>query len=198
LNFFFKIIFIVFLFYSCNNSVKVIEEEVQANNVPNNNANQNSQKKDTLILNCDEYKKLALKSDSILLKAIEINTFDANKAIKDFTNFSYYCHTDSLAPIYLIKTAQVARSINNFKQAQVVLERCIRNYPLFKDKPAAMFLLAQLYDEANELNNETQAEQLYQEIIQDYPKSTWAKNAKGALKFLGKSDEEIIKELNKK
>jgi tetratricopeptide (TPR) repeat protein len=194
----FKIIFIVFLFYSCDNSVKVIEETVQSNNVPSNNTNQQSQKKDTVILNCNEYKKLAFKSDSILLNAVEINTTAANKAIKDFTNFSYYCHTDSLAPIYLIKTAQVARSINNFKQAQVVLERCIGNYPLFKDKPAAMFLLAQLFDDANELNNEIQAEQLYQEIIQDYPKSSWAKNAKGALKFLGKSDEEIIKELNKK
>ncbi len=193
----FKIVLIVFLFYSCNNSVKVIEETVQNNNVPHNNTNQQPPKHDSLILNCDDYKKLAFKCDSILLKAIDVNVDVANNAIKDFTNFSYYCHTDSLAPVYLIKTAQVARSVNNFKQAQVVLERCINNYPLFKDKPAAMFLLAQLFDEPNELNNETQAQQLYQEIIQDYPKSTWAKNAKGALKFIGKSDADIIKELKK-
>jgi tetratricopeptide (TPR) repeat protein len=153
---------------------------------------------DSVKLDCTAYKQLAFKSDSILLEALEVNMIQANKAIKDFTNFSYYCHTDSLAPIYLIKTAQLARSINNPKQAEVVLERCINNYPLFKDKPAAMFLLAQLYDEQGELNNEGKAVELYNEILRDFPKSVWAKSAKGALKFIGKSDEEIIRALNKR
>ncbi len=186
----------VFLMIGCSSpQTKATTEENKFITV---NTQVNKSTKDTVILDCDAYKQLALKSDSVLLEAIEVNDIQANKAIKDFTNFSYYCHTDSLAPIYLIKTAQVARSINNPRQAEVVLDRCITNYPLFKDKPAAMFLLAQLYDEQGELNNEGRAEELYTEIIKDYPKSVWAKSAKGALKFIGKTDEEIIKELKKR
>lgn len=186
----------VFLIIGCSSPQSKTTTDV--NKVDTVNTRIDKSTKDTVILDCDVYKKLALKSDSILLGAIEVNDNQANKAIKDFTNFSYYCHTDSLAPIYLIKTAQVARSINNPKQAEVVLDRCITNYPLFKDKPAAMFLLAQLYDEQGELNNEARAEELYSEIVKDYPKSVWAKSAKGALKFIGKTDEEIIKELKKR
>lgn len=190
------VIAILILSYSCNSPQT--KTTVTDNNHDSLKAKASVSTKDTITLDCNGYKQLALKSDSVLLKALEVNETQAKTAIKDFTNFSYYCHTDSLAPIYLIKTAQVARSINNPKQAEVVLERCINNYPLFKDKPAAMFLLAQLYDEQGELNNESKAEELYNEIIRDYSKSVWAKSAKGALKFIGKSDEEIIKALNKR
>lgn len=187
---------LILLAISCSSPKSKLEDkEVKTDSLKLETSKSTS---DSLKLDCSVYKQLALKSDSILLEALEVNISQANKAIKDFTNFSYYCHTDSLAPIYLIKTAQVARSINNPKQAEIVLDRCISNYPLFKDKPAAMFLLAQLYDEQGELNNEGKAEELYNEILKDYPKSIWAKSAKGALKFIGKSDQDIINELKKK
>lgn len=89
-------------------------------------------------------------------------------------------------------------SINNPNQAKVVLDRCISNYPKFKNKPAAIFMLAQLYDEQTLLNDETEAKKLYEQLIYEYPKSEWVSSAKAAIKLLGKSDEQIVNEFNTK
>jgi len=147
---------------------------------------------------CKKLLAEAKKMDSILLKEMEVKPDVAKKAIKAFTDFAFYCGSDSLCPIYLIKTAQVAQSINNIPQAKIVLDKCVTDYARSKHHPAALFLLAQLYDEATYLNNEAEAKKLYQKIIADYPKSDWAKSSKGALNFIGKSDEQIMEELKKK
>ncbi len=136
--------------------------------------------------------------DSVLLTQTEVVYETANKAIKAFTDFAYYCASDSLSPIYMINTAQIARVIDNIPQAKIVLDKCIDGYPNFNNRASAIFLLAQLYDEANYLNDEHEARKLYQKIIDEYPKSEWAMNSKAAIKLLGKTDEEIIKEFTKK
>lgn len=147
------------------------------------------------MFDCADLKKQALRMDSIILKQTDVNKKVANDAIKAFTEFASHCSSDSIAPIYLIKTAQIAQAVNNSPQAKVVLETCINDYPNFKDRAAAIFLLAQLYDEVEYLNNEEQAKILYQKIIDEYPKSDWVISAKGALKFIGKTDEQIIEEI---
>jgi len=152
----------------------------------------------SFLSDCPKLYAEAKRMDSILLKEMEVKTDVANKAIKAFTDFAFYCTKDSLSPIYLIKTAQVAQAINNSKQAQVALDKCIADYPKSTHRSAALFLLAQLYDEPAQLNNETEAKKLYEQIIKEYPKSDWANSAKGALSFIGKSDEQIMEELKKK
>ena len=148
--------------------------------------------------NCAALYAEARKMDSILLGQTEVVPSSANAAMKAFTDFAYYCASDTLGPVFLIKTAQVARAVNNIPQAKVALEKCVENYPSFSNRAAAIFLLAQLYDEPTYLNNEHEAKKLYEQIISDYPKSDWAKSAKGAIQFLGKSDEEILEILKKK
>ncbi|MDZ4665203.1 MAG: tetratricopeptide repeat protein [Bacteroidota bacterium] len=146
---------------------------------------------------CAVLYKNALMMDSIVLAQNEVNTEIANRSIRAFTDYAFYCESDSMSPIYLVKTAQIAMAINNANQAKVVLDRCISNYPKFKNKPAAMFMLAQLYDEQHLLNNEEDAKRIYEALIYEYPKSDWATNAKAAIKLLGKTDEQIVKEFNK-
>lgn len=150
------------------------------------------------ISDCKALLREAKKMDSILLSQTEIHFPSANKAIVAFADFANYCHQDSLTPVYLIKCAQVARAIENIPQAKLVLDKCIQDYPKFENRPAAIFLLAQLYDEDTYLNNEAEAKKLYLQIIEEYPKSDWALSAKGAISFLGKSDEQIMQELKKK
>jgi tetratricopeptide (TPR) repeat protein len=154
--------------------------------------------KPSYLTSCKEYFREASKMDSILLQQNEVDKPSANKAIKAFTDFVYNCQSDSMSPIYLIKTAQVAKAIDNIPQAKLVLDKCIEDYPSFKDRAVAMFLLAQLYDENTYLNNENEARKLYQQILDEYPKSSIATSAKGAIKFIGKTDEEIMRELTKK
>jgi len=146
---------------------------------------------------CNHSLAEAKRMDSILLGQLEVDPPSANRAIKAFTDYAYYCQNDSLSPVFLIKAAQVARTISNFNQAKIVLDFCIENYPHFRDRPAALFLLAQLYDEDTPLNNETEARRIYEQIIKEYPKSDWAVSAKGAIRFLGKSDEEMMREISK-
>lgn len=140
----------------------------------------------------------ALKNDSIILLATEVNPEVGNKAVKAFADFAFYCPNDTLAPVFLLKAGQIAASINNLPQAQVCFEKCYTDFPEFKNRGAAMFLLAQLYDEVSQLNDEDKARELYGKIINFFPNTEWAKNANDARALIGKTDEQIIKEFEKK
>lgn len=146
---------------------------------------------------CGRLKLEALRMDSVLLSQLEMDEAAAKKAIEAFTQFARFCENDSLVPVYLVKTAQVARAVQNIPQAKKALDQCLAGYPNFRDRAAALFLLAQLYDEPNYLNDEEKARELYQKIVDEYPKSPWASSAKGAILFLGKSDEQIMEQLRK-
>lgn len=137
----------------------------------------------------------ASRLDSILYTQTELNVQTANEAIKSFTDYAYYCANDSISPVFLIKTAQIASTINNITQAKMTLEKCIQDYQNFEGLPTAIFLLAQLYDEKEYLNNEQEAKRLYEEVIARFPDSPEAESARGAIKFLGLTDKEIIKKL---
>jgi TolA-binding protein len=136
--------------------------------------------------------------DDILMKANTINPLDAENAIKAFYDFASNCKQDDRAPVFLVKAGQVAQSIRKFTQAQAYFQKCIDDFPNFKSRGAAMFLLAQLYDDPSILNNENEASTLYHQIIREYPQTSFANDAKAAIQNLGKSDEELVKEFLKK
>ena len=178
-TFFWSLIFFTFL--SCNNQKS---EENKQND---------KQMSGGYFSDCKKLRNEAFYMDSVLFTQTELDTVSAQKAIIAFTNFANYCQSDSLSAIFLVKTAQVARAINNIPQAKIALDKCIEDYPNFKDRPAALFLLGQLYDDQNYMNDENEAKRLYQKIIDEYPNSDWAMSAKGAIRFIGKSDAEITK-----
>ena len=184
------IILVAPLIFSCSDTI-------QKNNEPKKSPS-NQRLAKNYLTDCKKLLNDARRMDSVLLNQNEIDKVSANDAIKAFSDFTYYCQSDTLSPIFLIKTAQVALVINNIPQAKLALENCIENYPSFKNKPAALFLLAQLYDENTYLNNEEEAKRIYEQIINEYPKNEWALSAKGALGFLGKTDEQILQELKNK
>ena len=140
----------------------------------------------------------ALKNDSIILAATELDPKIGNTAIKAFADFSFYCPNDTLSPVFLLKAGQIASSINNIPQAQVCFEKCYKDFPNFKNRGAAMFLLAQLYDEISLLNDEDKARELYGKIVNEFPNTEWAAQADAARALIGKTDEQIIKEFEKK
>ena len=200
--FFSRSIFVItILFSGCGNpdASTTSTGSGQASSATGNDTKKDSALSHSVYTNdCKSLFITAQKLDSVIMTATEANAVIGNKAIKAFTDFSFYCKNDSLAPIFLIKAAQIAQSINNLPQAQICLEKCINDFPDFKNRGAAMFLLAQLYDEVKYLNNEQKAEELYASIISLYPRTEWAANAKAARNLLGKTDEEIVKEFTKK
>ena len=184
--------FVVFLmFYNCTGK----KTEVQTSETKKDSVNTGS----SIYTNeCRTLYLDALKNDSIILAATEVNPEVGNKAIKAFADFSFYCPNDTLAPIYLLKAGQIASSINNLPQAQICFEKCYKDFPKFKNRGAAMFLMAQLYDEVNLLNDEDKARELYGKIINAFPNTEWAQQADAARALIGKTDEQIIKEFEKK
>lgn len=187
-------VILIIVLTSCQSTQEKKDEVVSSND-----SIKNLTPPDTAVnRDCGFLYRQAQRTDSAILNQTNVDLAFANNAIKAFADYAFYCENDSLSPVYLIKAAQIAISINNANQAKIVLDRCISNYPKFKNKPAAIFLMAQLYDEQHLLNNEDEAKKLYEQIIYDYPKSEWAQNAKGAIKLLGKTDEEILKEFEKK
>ena len=128
-----------------------------------------SLKQTRAISDCVRLEAEARKMDSTLLKSNELDKKLGSKAIQVFLDFVYYCGQDSACPMFLIKTAQVAQAIQNYPQSKVALETCINDYPNFKNKPAALFLLGQLYDEPNQLNDEAKAKELYKKNLKGVP-----------------------------
>ncbi len=157
-------------------------------------------KNDTL-LKVDECVKRLIevkRLDNILLKATILNKEVAENAINVFYNFAINCKQDTLAPVFLLKSGQVAQSIKKYTQAQSCFKTCIDEFPKFKGRGAAMFLLAQLYDDSSMLNNESEARTIYHQIIREYPSTSFASDARACLQNIGKSDEELVKEFLKK
>ena len=148
-----------------------------------------------------DYDKLlneAKRLDNILLNATVVNPNIADQAITAFSNFETTCKTDSLAPVFLVKAGQVALSIGKFTQAETFFVKCKDEFPNFKNRGAALFLLAQLYDDASKLNDEPKAKIIYSQIIKEYPESNFAADSKAAIQNLGKTDEQLVQEFLKK
>ncbi|MES2568266.1 MAG: hypothetical protein V4565_15440 [Bacteroidota bacterium] len=176
------------LFVSCGNN---ITSEIKENVI----------KKDSVEVVLDDCTKRfneAKRLDNILLKATVVNKDIADQAINAFYEYASNCKTDTLAPVFLVKAGQVAQSVRKFTQAQSFFKKCIDEFPKFKSRGAAVFLLAQLYDDPTMLNNESEASTLYYQILREYPQTSYANDAKACIKNLGKSDEELVKEFLKK
>lgn len=186
----YKFIFLFFgslFFFSCNSNTTADEKS--------------EMKDDTSSVKVDEcvtLLKQAKHLDSILQKSTAVNNDIADKAITTFDNFSSTCNTDSLAPVFLIKAGQVAQSIKKYEQAQSLFKKCINQFTDFKNRGAALFLLAQLYDNEMMLNNEAEAKIIYEQIIKEYPQSPFANDAKYCIKNIGKTDEQLVQEFLKK
>ncbi|MBK7668796.1 MAG: hypothetical protein IPJ32_16545 [Sphingobacteriaceae bacterium] len=68
----------------------------------------------------------ALKNDSIILLATEVNPEVGNKAVKAFADFAFYCPNDTLAPVFLLKAGQIARVLIIYHKLRFVLRNVTR------------------------------------------------------------------------
>lgn len=147
---------------------------------------------------CDTLLHKANQLNNQVQKATVIDHSLAQQAIKAFVDFADACQTDSLSPVFLLKAGQIAQSIGQYTKASDLFKRCADGFPSFKNRGAALFLRANLYDDTTMLMNEAEAKSIYQQIIKEYPQTNWARDAKAAIHNLGKTDEQLVKEFLKK
>ncbi len=122
------------------------------------------------------------------------------KAGKAFINscelFAMLQPKNEKSPGYLLKATKVAKSFKLFDKALALFDWIIQRYPDTEIAQKAMFLKAFTYD--NDLKQKDKAKTAYEAYIQKYPGTKFAEQAKLLIGMLGKSDEEIVKDFEKK
>ena len=139
--------------------------------------------------------------DEITAKETELykdktEAIDKDKAIEMVRMYAGYADkytTDTLAPEYLFRAAEISENANQPNNAVTYLTRIEENYKDYRNYPLCIFKKAYIYE--NHLKNQEKARQYYEKFIADYPNHELAEAANSSLMFLGMSDEELIKVL---
>jgi tetratricopeptide (TPR) repeat protein len=103
--------------------------------------------------------------------------------------------TDSLAPAYLFKAADVARGLRKYGLAIQMAGKVWRDYPDYPMAPDAMFLQGFTYDA--HLEDPDQARIYYEQFLEKYPDHPFTSNVQQLLSVLGKDPAEMVREFEK-
>ncbi|MFN0214743.1 MAG: tetratricopeptide repeat protein [Saprospiraceae bacterium] len=96
----------------------------------------------------------------------------------------------------LLKAAGLAKTIGNPQKAIELYIKIADGLPQHKKAPTALFMIG--FVQENDLNDLEKAKMTYESFLQKYPNDPdFADDAQNAIKLLGKSPEEIIKEFEK-
>lgn len=97
---------------------------------------------------------------------------------------------------YLMKAGEAARLLGQFNKAIAIYDKVITDYRTSERTPQAYFMKGYTYD--NDLNKEDSARIVYEYFIKFYPNDQFTDDATFLLQNLGKSDEEMIEQLQEK
>lgn len=114
------------------------------------------------------------------------------KLLEMYTGFVDANPADTLAQDYLYKAINLSIGVNNGTMAMQLIDRTLNDFRQSKYLPETVFLKAYVYE--NLLGNLGQAATVYNDFIVRYPGHDLADDAAAALKYLGKSPEELVKE----
>jgi tetratricopeptide (TPR) repeat protein len=131
-----------------------------------------------------------------LYASSELDIEKAKKMISLYESFYNYYFKDYACADYLFKAGEISENINQPYRAIGFYTKCYEEYPAYKLNNLCLFRMANLYD--FKLNNYVKAKALYMEVIVKFPKTDLAKDADAAIKMMGKSDQQMIKEFEKK
>lgn len=104
--------------------------------------------------------------------------------------------SDTAIALPLYRAAEVARAMGQAPLAISYYERIAKDFPAFSRVGEANFMLAFTYDE--DLKDMEKAKLAYEHFINNFPTHDFADDAQMLLGNLGKTDEEILRELEAK
>ncbi|MEZ5056207.1 MAG: hypothetical protein R2879_04135 [Saprospiraceae bacterium] len=138
---------------------------------------------------------------SFAKKIFSDSTASFNKSVaREFVmaceNFVLSQPKDSLCPQFLIDAATISRNLGEKEQVIDLFQWVYMDYPNSPKAGDAKFMEAFTYD--SDLKDYDRARESYETFINSYPQHPFAESAKAMLANLGKSDEEILKELEAK
>ena len=124
----------------------------------------------------------------------------ASDALRAYSDFAVNYPNDSMTPEYYFRAADIAQGMRNYQQAAVYLETIIGKYKGYPKYADACFVAAFIYDTYLEDVNHggDRAKQLYQYVIDNYPKSSYADQSKVLIQYIGKPDSLMLNDIIEK
>jgi len=116
--------------------------------------------------------------------------------ITAYMDFVKVYFQDTLCADYTFKAAEIADNMDSPDKAIELYKEVYNSYTKFPYRPEALFRIANIYE--LKLNDYANAKLYYNDVITYFPKSPLADGAKAALKNMGKTDTELIREFEKK
>ena len=121
----------------------------------------------------------------------------ASRAVNTYQLFVNKFPADSNAALYLFKTAAIYEgALQQYNAAVSCLEKITQDYPSFKKLPTVYLQLGVIYDD--NLNDEVKAKMYYETFLKRFPNSKMASQVQILISDLGKSNNDLCKEFDKK
>jgi TolA-binding protein len=144
----------------------------------------------------EELHNTILRMEGEMHRSQELDNVLAGQAIKAYDDYAEAYPEDTIAPDYLFKAGEIATAIRQYPQAASYYETIINRYPKFRLIQESYFMEATVYDQY--LNDDDKAKTIYENLLNTFPGGPYTADTKAAIANLGKSDEELIKEFEKK
>lgn len=128
-----------------------------------------------------------------------LNSYNKDKAF----NYVDACEAYALvlpnsdkSPEFLFSAAQTSKLLTTYDKCLSLFDWIVEKYPTHAKAENACFMKGFLFD--NDLKDTATARKFYLEFISKYPKSEFVDDAQMLIQNLGKSEEQILEELQKK
>lgn len=154
-----------------------------------------------------ETPKTAYDAKAVMLKKID----DLEAKVHDSSNTNLYNDQKSLMLAYqefankynegpeaaeaYFKAAEYSYAVTKYKHSFDLHQKVFESYPEFDKASSSLFYMGLICD--HHLNDEENALICYEKVIELYPESMEASEARSSIKLLGMTDEQIIEKFQK-
>lgn len=151
---------------------------------------------DTTVSSSEDY--LAHLFDLVLIDPDEfgINRQHALRFVDAAEAFALVKKDNPNTPKHLYQAAEIARSLRTMPKAMTLYDWLLEEYPDNEKSPTVLFIKGFLLEQ--EFKDEERAKTIYNQFLETYPDHEMASSAKFLLENMGKSDDEILKDIERK
>jgi TolA-binding protein len=143
-----------------------------------------------------EQMKLIHELENKMHASTTLNETLGKSALHEYLRYAALYPEDSLSADFLFKGGEIATAIKAYPDALHCYQMITASYPTFAYARESLYLQGYLLD--NFLNDDAKAKSIYEQFLAKYPTGNFVADAKAAIANLGKTDEELIKEFEKK
>ena len=113
----------------------------------------------------------------------------ANHMVALYSLFANSFPDDSLAPIYMLRAAEIGINIGNFETSIATLDSIMELYPGYEDIPLCQFMKGSAYEQNQQYDL---AREAYTEFVEKYPDHVLAPDTRKMLPYIGLTPEEQL------